>query len=499
MLTRIWRFWRGLSSHWIGATGVILTTSAFVLFLLLEALRMGGVVTNSYVGLITYLSLPALFVLGLLLIPIGWWRIRRKTGRSTAELLSERFSTDLAEIRPTGRPVFALVAGFTLLNVVFLAAGSARMLQFMDSAEFCGTACHRVMNPEWTVYQGSPHARVRCVDCHVGQGVEAAFDAKLNGLWQMISVTFDLYERPIPTPVHNLRPARETCERCHWPDAFYGDRIKRIVHHAEDRASTPRHTTLSLKIGSGAGERRGEIHWHVSAKNEVRYQPADDDRANMVWVEARQPDGSVRRYTNRRLPHALAAATVAPPSAPRTMDCLDCHNRATHVYEPPDEAVDRLIAEERIDRRLPFVRRYALDALTGSYVGQDDALTAIERDLRGTYRARHPEAILGHDDAIDQAVDALTEVYQRNVHPGMNILWRPYPDHIGHHEGGGCFRCHSSELVDERGLAISHDCTLCHDILAQDSDHPFRFLLPPDPTDRDRTMHQHLRREFLDP
>jgi len=485
------RFWRGLCTNWLGTTGVVLTTTAFILFLLAELLRMAGIVTNAYVGLITYLALPLLFVLGLLFVPLGWWLHRRRTGKSTRELLSERFEAELVASSPAGSRVVRTIITLTLVNVVFLGFGGARMLGFMDQPHFCGTACHSVMNPEWVTYQSSPHARVRCVDCHVGQGARAAFDAKLNGAWQMISVTFDLHERPIPTPVHNLRPARETCERCHWPQAFYGDRIRRIVRHAADEASTPRYTTLSLKVGSGSGRRRGEIHWHVAGHNQVRYQATDRSRMAMRWVEVRQPDGSYRRYSNRRAPPG-----AAPPPDVRVLDCVDCHNRATHIYEDPEDAADRLVAIGAIDRGLPFARRQALAALTGSYRAGTGP-RAVDLDFRGHYRRHHPDAITKRGRQIDRAVRSLQDVYRRNIHSGMNITWNAYPDHIGHRRGPGCRRCHSPDMVDGTGRPVSSECTLCHSMLAYDSAAPFQFLQPPDPADRECEMGLFLRREFL--
>ncbi|MBW2731998.1 MAG: cytochrome C [Deltaproteobacteria bacterium] len=497
------RFWRGLSTNWIGTAGVVLTTTGFLLFVFAEALRITGVVTNAYVGLLTYLLLPAFFIFGLMLIPVGWWLYRRKTGKTTRELLSERF--DDAMVAPTARGsrVMQVIGGLTLINLLFLGVGGARTLQFMDSARFCGTACHSVMNPEWTVYQSSPHARVPCVECHVGEGAEAAFDAKMNGLWQMISVTFDLYERPIPTPVHNLRPARETCEKCHWPEVFYGSRVKRIVRYEEDAVSTPRYTTLALKIGSGKGKSRGEIHWHIAAKNEVRYLATDTKRMKMRWAEVKQPDGSFKRYVNRALTQsALPKKGEAHKGEPhkgepvRSMDCVDCHNRATHVYEDPKDAVDERMTAGEIDRTIPFAKRQALSALTGSYPLGVDGLKAIERDFAGFYQKQMPMAYIKHGPAIDRAVESLQRAYKRNIHARMNIDWNVYPSHLGHRGNAGCMRCHHADMVDTAGKAVKHECTLCHSMLSYQSKTPFKVLAAPDPTDPECKLHLHLRREF---
>jgi hypothetical protein len=505
----ILRLWAGLSTNWVGSAGVVLTTSAFAVFVLAELLRLSGAVTNAYVGLITYLMLPALFVVGLVLIPIGWWIHHRQADKTTRQLLTARFATDFVRARHSGSRLVKWLVALTLFNILFLVIGAGRMLQFMDSAEFCGTACHSVMSPEWASYQQSPHAHVPCVDCHVGEGTEAAFDAKLNGAWQMISVTFDLYERPIPTPVHNLRPARETCEKCHWPGKVHDDRIKTIAHYADDRESSPQFTTLALKVGSGEGRRRGEIHWHIAEQNQVRYLPADRQRSAVRWVEVRQPDGSFKRYQNRELDDGDAAKPEAePPIEVRELDCVDCHNRATHVYEDPADAVDRRIANGEISRSIPFVRRQAHEALTGAWAAagaaEDDSdraaeLAAMELDFRGYYRSEHPEAARQYHREIDQAVATLQAIYRRNIHPRMQVTWGSYPQHIGHRGGGGCRRCHTPDMVDDQGQSVPYQCTLCHSILAYESSSPFRFLQPIDPDDREQEMHRYLRREFLGP
>mgnify|MGYP006278021989 CR=1 FL=1 len=483
-------FIRGVSVNPFGKWGVILATASFVTFILLELARLSGMLTNAYIGLITYMTLPAVFLVGLILIPIGWRRYRKSTGRSTRELLERRF--DDAEVRERffGSRLFLSIASLTLVNVLFLSLASSRMLQFMDQPVFCGTACHSVMNPEWVTYQDSPHARVRCVDCHVGEGVDALVDSKLNGLWQIISVTFDLLERPIPTPVHQLRPARETCEKCHWPAKFYGNRLRRIVRFRPDSTSTAVYTTLAVKVDAGrtAGERG--IHWHIADQNQVRYASVNDEREEMIWVEMRQPDRSTKRYHNKRL--------VDPPPEQvqvRVMDCVDCHNRATHIYERPGDAIDQALALGRIDGSLPFIKRQALRAITASYPDSVAAMEGIANELHGFYR-RYDGGAGGREVAIDQAIDELRNIYNRNIHHEMKITWGTYPSHIGHRGTAGCFRCHNSDLVADDGSHIRDGCTLCHSIVAMESPNPFEYLQPLDSAGRDSVMQHYLRKEF---
>ncbi|HPF71666.1 MAG TPA: NapC/NirT family cytochrome c [Candidatus Krumholzibacteria bacterium] len=468
-------------------------TSAFLLFVAFELLRIAGILTNAYVGLVSYMALPAFFILGLVFIPLGWWQFRRASGRTMRDLLDERFPQEMTRPKRLGSSLVGMIAVLTLVNIMFLGLGGARMLHFMDGPEFCGTACHGVMEPEWMAYQNSPHAHVRCVDCHVGEGADALIDAKLNGLWQVVSATFDLYDRPIPTPVHQLRPARETCEKCHWPDKFYGERITTITKFAQDEASTPSYTTLALKVGSGSADMSGTIHWHIAAENEVRYEAADDARLTMRWVEVRRGD-RYHRFTNR----TLDAAPDVPgePAAVRSMDCVDCHNRATHIYQDPEAAVDQALAAGRLSRELPYAKRTALAALLGSWSDKESALQGIESTVRGTY-ARTPGAGIGMLREADAMTAELQAIYARNVFPHMNVTWNTYVSHLGHKGKGGCFRCHNADMVDETGQAVPYDCTLCHSILALDSATPFRFLQPIEANDPERQMHRYLQAEFL--
>jgi hypothetical protein len=510
LVPRYIRFIEALSINRIGRLGVVLTTSSFITFLVLEAARFAGILSNAYIGLITYLSLPALFIVGLVLIPIGWSRRCKETGKTTRALIDEQFDAAQTTRGFFGSKVFLSVGVLTLVNVAFMGIASTRMLHFMDSAHFCGTACHSVMNPEWVTYQESPHARVKCVECHVGEGVGALIDSKVSGTRQMISIAFDLLERPIPTPVHNLRPSRETCEKCHWPEKFYGRRLETIARYKKDAESTPVFNTLSLKIDTGkAGDRSG-IHWHVAGENQVRYASVDDEREEMIWVDVRRPDGGVKRYRNR----SLAAATEDPDGAAegdhaghkrkksrsseeRTFDCIDCHNRATHIYEDPNDAVDRRIELGLVDRTLPFIKREALAAVTANYPDETAAMDRIAKHLHGFYETEYPEIASERRDAVEGAVKALQDLYNRNIHHQMSITWNTYPSLIGHSRGGGCFRCHNPYMVDDEGKAVSSDCTMCHSILAYESEEPFAFVQPPDSASADFRMHEYLLGEFL--
>ncbi len=180
------------------------------------------------------------------------------------------------------------------------------------------------------------------------------------------------------------------------------------------------------------------------------------------------------------------------------MDCVDCHNRATHIYEDPENAVDARLASGEIDASLPFVKREALAALTGNYPDREAAMKGIENSLNGFYRTRYKRRFGEFSEAIDEAVASLQAAHRRNIHHGMNVHWGAYPSFLGHKNDSGCFRCHNRDMVDAEGTAVSYDCTLCHSILSYESEHPFQFLLPvKEKGDPDGKMHQHLQQEFL--
>lgn len=484
------QFIRSLSINRYGKAGVVLTTSAFVSFLVLEMARMLGILTNAYIGLITYLLFPVLFIIGLILIPIGWYKRKKESGKTTRELMDERFTDEDLQGSFFGSKLVLKIGLFTMINVLFLFFLSSQMLVFMDEPVFCGTACHSVMNPEWVTYQQSPHARVKCVECHVGEGVDALISSKLNGMYQMISVTFNLYEKPIPTPVHQLRPARETCEKCHWPDKFYGQRLKTITHFERDEASTPKYTTLNLKIDAGKGGQKAGIHWHIAEENEVRYTSINDKREEMIWVDVKQPDGSFKRYENRGLsvPFNEASKSV------RVLDCIDCHNRATHIYEDVETALDLRMQQGLMDRSLPFLKREGLTAISRVYATKEQGMRAIANHLIGFYRSQYPQIATQKMNEIDQAIAVLQSIYDRNIHPGMNIEWGSYANFIGH---DGCFRCHNQNLVSAEGDHIFHDCTTCHSILSIREDVPMRYLKPFDEKAPGAKMYQYLRDEFF--
>jgi hypothetical protein len=451
----------------LGLFGASLTTVSGVLIVSLAIAAALGYLGSPYIGIFAFLILPAFFVLGLLLIPLGSHLARRRA-REAAERGEEIPPLPVIDLNESRVRRFVLVfVGLTGLNVLILGLAGYKGLQVMDSPGFCGS-CHSVMDPEFTAYRRSPHARVSCVDCHIGEGASWFVKSKLSGAWQVISVTLDLYQRPIPTPIHNLRPARETCMECHWPSKFTGDRLKVTASFADDEKNTEKKTVVLLHVGGGEtahGPVQG-IHAHVAPGVQVRYL-ADPSRQKITAVEATYPGGRTETYRTKDAP-----ATPAAGEAWRVMDCIDCHNRPTHLFREPGREVDEAIHSGLIDPALPFVKRESVKALKVAYPSHPDARAGIEKQLTDYYRGLDAAAWPAREAAVKRAAASLGDIWAWNVWPSMKITWGTYPSFLGHDQAPGCFRCHDGEHATAGGKTISQDCALCHSLLAVDEVNP---------------------------
>ncbi len=453
-------------SHPLGLIGMMvmyLSGIPIVLLLILDAL---GFLDSPYLGIFTFLVLPAFFAFGVLLVVLGRFRARRRAAQTGDQPLHPFPHWDLNRSEDRGR-FLVMVAGGTLLLLV-VATLSYRGVEYTESVGFCGTTCHTVMQPEHTAYLASPHARVSCVECHIGPGADWYVRSKLSGLRQVWAVATDSYARPIATPIHNLRPARETCEQCHWPEKFHGDKVIVKRHFAEDEANSEIVNALVLKVGGGGTESGFSegIHWHVNL--EVDYV-ADEKREEILWVRARRPDGQITEYVKdgAELPADFLATNEV-----RRMDCLDCHNRPTHTFEDPAVALDEAIASGRIDAGLPFIKREALGAIKAEYASQDEARREIPARLAAFYAKELPAGDWPATPAFQAAAATAVEIYGRNVFPQMKVTWGTYPNHIGHERSPGCFRCHDEEHTSAEGATISQDCDTCHTLLAWEERDP---------------------------
>ncbi len=445
----------------IGAALAIVAAAniAFLIFIDFMSTR-----PSPYIGIFAYMIMPGIMIFGLLLIPVGmgFERRRRRRGAGTSIPRYPRIDFNI----PEQRNAFAAFISFVIVFVAISAAGSYRAYEFTDSVQFCGQLCHSVMKPEYVAYQQSPHARVRCVDCHVGAGASWYVRSKLSGAYQVYATIFNKYPRPIPTPVANLRPAQETCEQCHWPRKFYGAQLKVFTHYGSDEKNTPRQIRMLIKTGGGdpATGLPSGIHWHMNIANEITYIATDKQRQVIPWVQARDVQGRVTVYQAKDSTLTPQQIQGAPK---RRMDCVDCHNRPTHIYTPPDRSVDDAMLAGRIDASLPFIKQQAVNALTGQYNTTDQSKQAIATDLEGFYQSKYPQVFETRLREVRQAVSEVQRIYETTIFPEMKVGWRVHPSNVGHFYSPGCFRCHDDQHVSADGKTISKSCEICHTIMSE--------------------------------
>jgi hypothetical protein len=447
---------RTLVRNGISLAGVAIVTISALLFLIVFFLDLFGFHTNPYLGIVFFMIAPAVFLLGLVLIPIGMYvERRRRAAGHPARIGWPRL--DLND--PVQRRAVFIVLVMTFANIVIISLAAYRGIEFMDSPSFCGEVCHEVMEPEFMAYQDGPHSRISCVQCHIGPGAPYLVKSKLDGVRQVFAVLMDSHSRPIPSPVHTLRPAREVCEQCHWPEKFHGDSVRVKREYADDEAATESTTTLRIHVGGGS-EKLGVatgIHWHMNVANVVEYR-ADPTRMTIPWIKVTDRTGAVREYVADGVPQE----ELDKLEPPRTMDCMDCHNRPSHAFfASPERAVDAAIAGGELPRSLPFIRREAVVALKANHADRPTAEREIAGHLTNFYRASG-KSIPQPD--LERAIQATQRLYARNVFPKMNVTWGTYPNHIGHMDAPGCFRCHDDSHKTSDGRTIKQDCELCHKI-----------------------------------
>ncbi len=459
-----------LGHNRITALGAILTTSSAVTMMAVwvyESLRGIGAI-HPYSGLVFFLLLPGVFVVGLVLVPLGGW-LRWRLLRRKHELPVEYPQIDLKS--PTLQRGLLLIAALTLVNVLLMGVASYKGVEYMDSQKFCGQTCHSVMDPEYIAYQNSPHSRVECVGCHIGPGASWFVKSKLSGVRQVFAVAFHTYSRPIPYPVRELRPAQETCEQCHWPQRFSGDKFIVRRRYAEDEKNTQMTTVLVMKLGGRTSTVAIGIHGrHIDEKEQrIIYDATDEHRQVIPRVTYREADGKIVDYNSTDV--KVTPAELARGEK-RLMDCVDCHNRPTHIFELPPRAVDVRIDRGLISRDLPFVKKKAVEVLKAPYASRSEATSRIASGLGDFYRTQYPDVYREHGAAVESAIEAVQGIYLRNVFPDMKITWGTYPNNIGHEDFPGCFRCHDGNHIASDGKAIVADCDACHNILAQDETNP---------------------------
>lgn len=440
-----------LFRNWISFVGAVIGLGALFSFLFLFTLDAVAKFSNPYVSILTYMVVPVFLISGMFIAVFGAWfeRRRRSKGAGPATL-----QIDLSKPRDR-RVLITFIAG-SILFLLLSAIGSYNAFHFTESVTFCGETCHKVMKPELVTHDHGPHARVACVDCHVGEGVSWFVKSKISGSYQLYAVAFNKYPRPIPTPISNLRPARDTCEKCHWPQKFAGNLDRTYDYFQSDASNSPYSIRLLLKIGGSDPQRGpvGGIHWHNLPGNKVEYVATDEARQKIPWVRVTDADGKVTVFKTKNFTNDVAKMEV------RTMDCMDCHNRPSHRYLSPEKAVNQAMALKRIDAGIPWIKTNALYVLTRNYANETEATNAIAKSLAEKYPG---------DARVQAAIPVVQGIYSDNFFPEMKASWASYPDNVGHMIWPGCFRCHDGQhkTEDRKTTIKANDCNTCHTILSQ--------------------------------
>jgi hypothetical protein len=376
-----------------------------------------------------------------------------------------------------------LVLGFSALTLVILLLsilGGYRAYEYTESVEFCGKLCHSVMEPEHVAFLDSPHARVHCVDCHVGEGPGWYLKAKISGLRQVYQLTANTLSRPIETPLEEMRSAQETCLRCHWPEKSFEDQLLPRTHFAHDQLNTRRSFLILLKTGqrSTNGERRKGIHWHASSGNRVEYVAADARRSKILQVRSVLHEGPSVEYSN---PEETSDPAALAGMERRVLDCTDCHNRPGHPFLSPEAAVDEAMERGAIDAAVPFAKTAAVAVLAAAGADLEEGGAAhFEEQLRKIYSERHASVMEEASGAFPALARELDRLHRRNVFPSMKVTWAAYPDHSGHRESAGCLRCHDGKHRTADGKVLSGACDLCHEFAAYAPDGSGLLSLPAD-------------------
>ncbi len=443
--------------------GAAIAALSFGLIIFLFILDLFSNEENTYMGILTYIIIPSFLIVGLLLIAYGIFRERK---REKSGKVRERKLPIIDLNDPKKRAVVVTFSVGTIVLLMFSAFGSFKAYEYTETDEFCGTVCHKVMEPEYTAYLDSPHSRVGCVGCHIGSGTSWYVKSKFSGAYQVYSVLFNKYSKPIPTPVHALRPAEGTCEQCHTPSHFFNEKKVDYTYYLSDEQNTKSYLSMLIKIGGGKSELGAieGIHWHINPDIKISYAHTDERRLEIPWVKVTTKDGTETIFRDRK---SNFDEKNFNQKNLRTMDCIDCHNRPSHIYHQPDKMMNENLANNKIDVSLPYIKSISVEALEENYSTKQQALETIEQRIIDFYVSNYPELYTSKSEQIKSSVDIVQKIYSRNYFPYMNANWKHFPDNIAHTYTPGCFRCHDGNHVSDDGKVISNDCNSCHTIISQ--------------------------------
>jgi hypothetical protein len=453
------------TKNWLTIIGAIIAVVNLLLIFVLFIISTIFNKSNSNLGLFIYIILPGFFVIGLIAIPVGMLFERRRISKLTDPDKSRLPYIDLND--PRHRNAFVIFTISTIVILFLSTLGSFKAFHITESVEFCGTLCHKVMEPEYTAYQNSPHANVTCVECHVGSGASWYIKSKLSGLHQVYAVLTKTYPSPIQTPLHDLRPARETCEKCHWPQKFYARTMQTNKYFLADSLNSEWDVMLQMKTGpeyTGLGFKEG-IHWHINPSVKIEYISDNDKRENITYVK--YTDLTTNKITIYRNDANPISDSLLSVSQPRTMDCIDCHNRPSHNYKSPPVYFDRAMLTGEVSKDIPSIKKVAMGILRETFTNSDTALMIIKDSIINYYKSVQSDFFAKNGDIINSSIASIQKGFSQNTFPKMKVSYDKYPEHIGHLESDGCFRCHNGSFKSESGRTITRDCNLCHSIVGQ--------------------------------
>jgi hypothetical protein len=451
--------WFVLFRHWLSLTGAALVTTAGISWLFILPLNIRGHVQNPYVGIVLFLILPAIFFTGLSLIPIGVYLGKRQIQQGLADTAVDR--------KTALRRLAWFFAITTFANILIGTQVTYRAVKHMETPQFCGGSCH-TMAPELAAYQNSPHSSVECVACHVAPDVAGFVSAKTSGIRQLVHTVLKTTPKPVPAGLATGRlvPSAETCENCHWPQNFNGVRLRVFSKFADDEKNTPSETVLLMLTG---GNKFAGIHGaHLGPGVHIRYAATDATRQTIPWVEYHNTttgDGQIFASSDSSVDSVKNLPTYE-------MQCVDCHNRPTHVFDLPDRAVDKALARGDIPVTLPYVKKESVELLKASYSTREDAAVKLPEAFVNFYQKTYPNIHAERTQDVRHAAEAVLAIYNRNVFPELKVTWGTYPNNLGHTDSPGCFRCHDGSHTSAKGKTIAQDCDSCHQSLATDEASP---------------------------
>ncbi len=444
--------------------GSLIALLSLVIIAFLIIIELFSDLTNPYLGIVTFIVLPTFLLFGIFLVIVG----ALKENRRLLSLGQKKQPLPVLDLNnPRHQVGILLSSSGGLLLLVLSVFGTFKAYEYTDSNDFCGLVCHRVMQPQYTAYLESPHSRVPCVDCHIGPGAGWFVRSKLSGLYQVYSTIFEKYHKPIPTPVENLRPSQETCEQCHWPKHFYSEKRKSYDFFTSDERNSEYKISMLLKVGGGSleiGNHEG-IHWHMYLANEIYYYAVDKKRQIIPWVKVRSlSTGEETIYIDT----SFKFEGKTPPSEKiRRLDCIDCHNRASHIFNQPNRGMNFLLSVEKIDRNLPYIKKISVQILENYVKGRETSFNDIRNFVYDYYNRNYPEIVQTKQKEIDAAISEIYKFYMRNYFPDMKTDWKSSPSNNGHLYSLGCFRCHDGKHISPAGKVITNDCNTCHIIYYQ--------------------------------